>query len=273
MQSQLEPRLVPIFPEALVWMREGYQWSKPDLSRPTWGGRPRVQEEEPEAMEETPSGQDTSAKESVGDSPRVALRGKKHKRSSERSAEHVKMMVTTETMEEGEGMGEPVFQAKRKDIVKGKDIGNRASRAKKKATETVQVKPVSIQEQLSTVFPGGSKEESGSKTTFTTSMYKRFKEEQKQLRKDAANPSYGGKGKGKGGAHRRNGKSVQKKTAGPLPLEGWEDWEVVHALAGVAPAGAKRAVSAALGAPSTSDAVVPRRLYRRLNCNLNTQRP
>ena len=54
------------------------------------GGRPHVQEEEVEeveTVEETPSGQDTSAKKSVGDSPRVALRGKKRKRSSERSVE------------------------------------------------------------------------------------------------------------------------------------------------------------------------------------------
>ena len=206
------------------------------------GGRPyvQVQEEEPKATEETPSGQDTSAKESVGDSPRVALRGKKCKHSSERSAQHEKMVVTTETMEEGEGMGEPVFQAKRKDIVKGKDIGNRASRAKKKTTETVQAKPISKQEQLSTVFPGGPKEGSGSKTTFATSMYKCFKEEQKQLQKDATDPSCSGKGRGKGGAHKRKGKSVQKKKAGPLPLEGWEDPEVVHALAG-----AKREVFAA----------------------------
>ena len=156
----------------------------------------------------------------MGDSPRVALRGKKRRRSSERSAECGKMTVTAETIEEGEGTGEPVFQAKRKDIVKGKDIGNRASHAKKKkATETVQEKPVSIQEQLSTVFSGGPKEASRSKTTFATSMYKRFKEEQKQLQKDAVDPSYGGKGRGKGGAHKRKGKSVQKK-ASPLPLEG-----------------------------------------------------
>ena len=164
------------------------------------------------------------------------------------------MVVTAETMEEGEAMGEPVFQAKRKDIVKGKDIGNRGSCAKKKTTETVPAKPISIQEQLSAVFPGGSKEESRSKTTFATSMYKRFTEEQKQLQKDAGDPSYSGKGRG---AHKRKGKSVQKKKAGPLPLEGWEDPEVVHALAGVAPAGAKREIPAALGAPSTSDAVVP----------------
>ena len=50
---------------------------------------------------------------------------------------------------------------------------------------------------------------------------------------------------------------VQKKVAGPVPLEGWDYPKVVHALAGVAPPGAKREVSAALGAPSTSDAVVP----------------
>ena len=108
----------------------------------------------------------------MGDSRRVALRGRKHKHSSERNAEWEKMVITMETLEEGEGTGEPVFQAKRKDIVKGKDIGNRASHAKKKkkATETVQERPVSIQEQLSTVFTGGPKEESGSKTTFATSM-------------------------------------------------------------------------------------------------------
>ena len=93
------------------------------------------------------------------------------------------------------------------------------------------MKPISIQEQLSAVFPGGSKEESKSNTTFATSMYKHFKEEQKQLQNDAADPTYGGKGRGKGGAHRRKGKVVQKKKAGPLPLEGWEDLEVVRALA------------------------------------------
>ena len=51
------------------------------------GGRPRLQEEEVETAEETPSGQDTSAKESVGDSPRVALKGRKCKHSSECTAE------------------------------------------------------------------------------------------------------------------------------------------------------------------------------------------
>ena len=93
--------------------------------------------------------------------------------------------------------------------------------------------------------------------TFASRMYKRFKEEQKQLRKDVANPAYRGKGQGKGGVHKRKSKSVQKKVAGPVPMEGWEDPEVVRALAGVAPPGARREVSAALGAPSTSDAVVP----------------
>ena len=88
-------------------------------------------------------------------------------------------------------------------------------------------------------------------------MYKHFKEEQKQLQKDAADPTYGGKGRGKGGAHRRKGKAVQKKKAGPLSLEGWEDPEVVWALAGVAPVGAKREISAAVGAPSMNDVVVP----------------
>ena len=171
------------------------------------------------------------------------------------------MIVTAETMEEGEVTGDPVFQSKHKDIVKGKDISNRVGCGRKKTkttkTQDVEVAPISIQEHLSTLFTGGPKEGGGSQTTFTTSMYKRFKEEQKQLRKDAANPSYNGKGRGKGGVHKRKAKMVQKKVAGPVPLEGWEDPEVVHALAGVAPPGAKREVSAALGAPSTSDAVVP----------------
>ena len=42
------------------------------------------------------------------------------------------MIVTAETVEEGEVTGDPVFQSKRKDIVKGKDIGNRARRGKRK---------------------------------------------------------------------------------------------------------------------------------------------
>ena len=58
-------------------------------------------------------------------------------------------------------------------------------------------------------------------------------------------------------SHKRKGKIVQKKVSGPVPMEGWEDPEVVRALAGVAPPGAKREVTAAVGAPSTSDAVVP----------------
>ena len=51
------------------------------------GGRPRLQEEEVEMAEETPSRQDTSAKESVGDSPRVAPKGRKRKCSLERTTE------------------------------------------------------------------------------------------------------------------------------------------------------------------------------------------
>ena len=47
------------------------------------GGRPRIQEEETEDTEDAPSGQETSAKESVGDSPRVALSSRKRKCSSE----------------------------------------------------------------------------------------------------------------------------------------------------------------------------------------------
>ena len=170
------------------------------------GGRPRMQEGDTEVTEEAPSGQDTSAKESIGDSTMVALRTKKHKLSLEWSAERGIMIVTAETMEEGEVTGDPVFQSKCKDIVKGKNIGNRAGHGRKKTkttkTQDVEVAPISIQEHLSTVFTGGPKEGGGSQTTFTTSMYKHFKEEQKQLRKDAANPSYGGKGRGKGGVHK-----------------------------------------------------------------------
>ena len=134
------------------------------------------------------------------------------------------MIVTAETVEEGEVMGDPVFQSKRKDIIKGKDIGNRAGRGRRKTktvkTQEVSAAPVSIQDQLSAVFPGGPKPGERSQGTFASSMYKRFKEEQKQLHKDAANPAYGGKGRGKTGAHKRKGKTVQKKVAGPVPMEG-----------------------------------------------------
>ena len=120
------------------------------------GGRPPVQEGDLEVTEETPSGQETSAKESVGNSPRVASRTKKCKRSSERSAEREGMIVTAETVEEGEVTGNPVFQSKRKDIVKGKDIGNHAGRGRRKAktvkTQEVSATPVSIQDQFLRVF-------------------------------------------------------------------------------------------------------------------------
>ena len=48
------------------------------------------------------------------------------------------MVVTAETMEERETMGKPVFQAKRKDIVKGKDIGNRASELRERQQKLLQ---------------------------------------------------------------------------------------------------------------------------------------
>ena len=57
---------------------------------------------------------DTSAKESMAGSPRVP-KSRKRKTSSER------MTVTSETIE---SEGTPVFKARRKAIVKGKDIGN-----------------------------------------------------------------------------------------------------------------------------------------------------
>ena len=104
------------------------------------GDRPE-EGEEAEQTENSPdeeTGGDTSAKESTAGSPRVP-KARKRKSASAR------MTVTSETVEIGEpsDSGEPVFKDRRKDIIKGKDIGNRAQRA---------VAPPSIQEQLGKVF-------------------------------------------------------------------------------------------------------------------------
>ena len=84
---------------------------------------------------------------------------------------------------------------------------------------------------------------------------------QAKLHRDAHNPQYGGRGRGKTGSKRKQ-TPVAKKTPGPMPLrplEGWEDPNVIRALAGEPPAGVVRPQpSAAAGAPGAkSDAVVP----------------
>ena len=94
------------------------------------------------------------------------------------------------------------------------------------------------------------------------SIYKQFREEQAQLRKDARNQNYGGRGVGKSG-QRRKPKKTTKKVAGPVPLQllqGWQDPNVVQALAGNPPPGSIHPKPvAAVGAPSgDSDTVVPR---------------
>ena len=73
--------------------------------------------------------------------------------------------------------------------------------------------------------------------THKTSLYKQFQEEQRALRRDARNPNYEGKGIGKGGQKRKSAKAT-KKTPGPVVMEGWQDKEVIQALAGGTPSGA-----------------------------------
>ena len=65
----------------------GLPMDKAGLVETYMGGRPCLQEEEVEMAEETPFRQDTSEKGSVRDSPRVALKGRKRKCSSEHTAE------------------------------------------------------------------------------------------------------------------------------------------------------------------------------------------
>ena len=62
--------------------------------------------------------------------------------------------------------------------------------------------------------------------THKMSLYKQFWEEQKNLRRDALNPNYGGKGIGKGGRKRKS-TTTTKKVPGSIPMEGWQDKEVV----------------------------------------------
>ena len=205
--------------------------------------RPEEEEEaeNPQDSSDQETEEDTSAKESTAGSPRVP-------RAQKRKSASARMTVTTETVEirESSDLGEPVFKNRRKDIVKGKDIGNRAARKAAAAS--------SIQEQLGEVFQEKPK-------TFNTSLYKEFRKEQAQLRRDAQNPQFGGRGRGKTGSKRKQ-TPVVKKTPGPVPLrplEGWEDPNVIRALAGGPPAGVVRPQpSAAAGAPrAESDAVVP----------------
>ena len=84
------------------------------------------------------------------------------------------MTVTSETVEIGESSqsGEPVFKNRRRDIIRGKDIGNRATRRAAAAP--------SIQEQLGEVF-----EQEQKPKTFGTSLYNKFRKEQAKLRRDA----------------------------------------------------------------------------------------
>ena len=53
--------------------------------------------------------------------------------------------------------------------------------------------------------------------TFGTSLYNEFRKEQAKLRKDAHNPRFGGRGRGKTGSKRKQTPAV-KKTPGPVPL-------------------------------------------------------
>ena len=210
--------------------------SAPPASRPEEG----EEAENPQDSSDQETEEDTSAKESTAGSPRVP-------RAQKRKSASARMTITTETVEVGEpsDSGEPVFKDRRKDIIKGKDIGNRAARKAAAAP--------SIQEQLGEVFETKPK-------TFGTSLYNQFRKEQAKLRWDAHNPRFGGRGRGKTGSKRKQTPAV-KKTPGPVPLrplEGWEDPNVIRALAGGPPAGVVRAgPSAAAGAPSESDAVVP----------------
>ena len=125
--------------------------------------------------------EDTSTKESTGGSPRVP-ESRKRKTSSER------MIVTSETIE---SEGTPVFKAHRKAIVKGKDIGNRAAKSRKK-NKTYMVGSTegpteTIEETLGEVFVTPA-------LTHKMSLYKQFRKEQAALRHDAMDPNYGGKG-------------------------------------------------------------------------------
>ena len=205
----------------------------------TTGERPEEGEEVDDAgdsTEEETEG-DTSAKESTAGSPRVP-------RAQKRKSASARMTITSETIEveEPSSSGEPVFKSHRSDIIKGKDIGNRAAR---RASQDP-----TIQEQLGEVF-------SPKPLTFGTSMYNQFRKEQAKLQRDARDSNFGGRGRGKTGPKMKPKQPV-KKTPGPV-LQGWEDPNVIRALSGAPPLGAVRAgPSAAIGVPPRdSDAVVP----------------
>ena len=224
-------------------------WSPAVLDEPSEQQVPppvdRPEEEEEIAHQEESSDQETegntSAKESTAGSPRVP-------KTQKRKSISARMTVTSETLDVGEPTPswEPIFKKRREDIIKGKDIGNRA-RKEKAAKES------SIGAQLGEVF--------SQPKTYGTSLYKEFRKEQAQLRRDAHNPKFGGKGVGKSGAKRKP-KQPTKKVAGPIPLQplqGWQDPNVVRALAGNPRLGAIRVQpTAAAGAPlRDSNAVVP----------------
>ena len=195
-----------------------------------------VTERPPQAAEEEP---ETSAKESTGGSPRIP-KTCKHRSSSERT----KMTVSAETV-----VGDPVFETKRKDIIRSKDIGNRASRACRQPTATVTTAQELMDVTEQPAAASVTVTEGARPGTFATSLYGQLHEEQKRLRRDAQNPQYGGKGRGKAGS-RRKAATTTKRTPGPV--EGWRDPAVVRALEGLPPPGAM-----AMEGASTSDAVVP----------------
>ena len=142
----------------------------------------------PEATESTEV--ETLAKESTGGSPRV-LKQRKHKTSSERGG----MTVSSETIEPE---GEPVFKAQRKDILRGKDIDNQAWNAKKyRSVKASAAAGSSKQLEQQGTIKNTLGEVFTAPLTHKTSLYKQFQEEQKALRRDAQNQSYGGKGRSK----------------------------------------------------------------------------
>ena len=116
-----------------------------------------------------------------------------------------------------------------------------------------------IEETLDEVFTAPA-------VTHKTSLYKQFRKEQAALRRDARDPNYGGKGWGKGGASRRKSKTVVKKKPGTVPLEGWQDPEVVRALQGAPPSGTIRRE-----AKSDTEAVVPHSLEEGSQSESSTQ--
>ena len=195
-----------------------------------------VTERPSQAVEEEP---ETSAKESTGGSPKIP---KNRKRRS--SSERTRMTVSAETV-----VGNPVFETKRKDIVRGKDIGNRASRARRQPTATVTTVEDLMDAGEQPAAAAAAQTGGTQQRTFATSLYGQLHQEQKKLRRDAQNPQYGGKGRGKTGSRRKAATTVKKT---PGPVEGWRDPAVVRALGGLPPPGA-----IAMEGASTSDAVVP----------------